>query len=580
MVWMIGLGGCLPWEPVEVVAPEPPPNRMTTSEPPGTTSVPPTCGDGVVQEGEGCDEGAANADDGPCTSLCQPAQCGDGLIWAGVEGCDEGANNADDGGCTTTCEVATCGDTLVWKGVEECDDGNLDGGDGCSPACLEPRVFDLVDAHTKWVGETIGAGAGYAVDFTGDMNGDGLDDVVVSAPFGSGAGIVYIVVDPPAATVSLSDAHARIMGVAPIDRAGAGVAGAGDVDGDGAADLLVGAPQRSDGAYLLRGPISGTRSLLLARTYFEPSAEAAYTTASLYGRADVNGDGRADVLLGGIEVDPKGDRLDTAYLAVQPPPGTLSLPKATATFAGDTRFGQASQLGRKRVSAGDVDGDGLPDVVIGAPNDDEAGVGAGAAHLVWTPVLGAVSLDDADAKLLGEGPNDAAGTSVSAAGDINGDGYHDLVVGAPAHGQAAPFAGSAYVVYGPVEGTRSLTAADAELVGEGASDSAGGSVASGGDVNGDGRDDVFVSAHGHDGTGPQQGAGYLVHGAVYGVVPLALADIKLARAGTTADLVGWTVASDGDVDGDGLDDLLLGAHGDDEGGDGAGAAYLVLARDL
>jgi cysteine-rich repeat protein len=125
----------------------------TTDEPPttgmsatgtGTTDVAtttgdippmPFCGDGVLDPGEGCDDGAANADDAECTTQCQTASCGDGLVLAGVEGCDDGAANADDGACTLGCAVATCGDMLVQAGVEDCDDGNADDTDACLGTC-------------------------------------------------------------------------------------------------------------------------------------------------------------------------------------------------------------------------------------------------------------------------------------------------------------------------------------------------------------------------------------------------------------------------------------------------------------
>lgn len=104
----------------------------------------PFCGDGVVDDGEGCDDGPGNADDAACTTACAVAACGDGLIRAGVEGCDDGPGNADDAACTTACAVAACGDGLLHAGVEPCDDGNLLDGDGCSAACALESCGDGV----------------------------------------------------------------------------------------------------------------------------------------------------------------------------------------------------------------------------------------------------------------------------------------------------------------------------------------------------------------------------------------------------------------------------------------------------
>ena len=137
-----------------------------------TTAPAPVCGDGVVDEGEGCDEGAANADDAACTLACAPAACGDGLTQAGVEGCDDGnldagdgcsatctlescgdgvvsgdeacddGNQADDDDCLNLCVAASCGDAVVWTGKEECDDGNPDDTDACLATCAAASCGD------------------------------------------------------------------------------------------------------------------------------------------------------------------------------------------------------------------------------------------------------------------------------------------------------------------------------------------------------------------------------------------------------------------------------------------------------
>jgi cysteine-rich repeat protein len=101
----------------------------------------PDCGDGVVQAGEACDLGPANANDGPCTSNCHIASCGDGFVYEGVEECDDG-NPANTDDCVQGCKVATCGDGFVQEGVEVCDDANLDDTDGCNVMCLPGSCGD------------------------------------------------------------------------------------------------------------------------------------------------------------------------------------------------------------------------------------------------------------------------------------------------------------------------------------------------------------------------------------------------------------------------------------------------------
>jgi hypothetical protein len=160
---------------------------------------------------------------------------------------------------------------------------------------------------------------------------------------------------------------------------------------------------------------------------------------------------------------------------------------------------------------GDVDGDGHDDVLVGAPNNDEGGKDAGAAYLVLGPVTGTRDLSLADAKLLGERNNDQAGASVSGAGDVDADGHDDLLVGAHANSEGGVLAGAAYVVLGPVTGTLDLYYADAKLVGERREDYAGVSVSGAGDVDDDGHDDLLVGALSR--AGASGGAAYLVYGA-------------------------------------------------------------------
>jgi cysteine-rich repeat protein len=101
------------------------------------------CGDGFVWTGqEECDAGTANSNSGACTTSCKQARCGDGFIWAGHEGCDDGAANSNTGACTTACKPAQCGDGFTWTGHEECDDGNTSNTDACINACKAARCGD------------------------------------------------------------------------------------------------------------------------------------------------------------------------------------------------------------------------------------------------------------------------------------------------------------------------------------------------------------------------------------------------------------------------------------------------------
>jgi len=107
--------------------------ETATSDVP-TTQAGPSCGDGVIDDGEGCDDGADNGGAAACTPACQPASCGDGFVRAGVEACDDGnLSDADD--CTASCTAPSCGDGVVSNG-EACDDADLDNSDGCLVGCV------------------------------------------------------------------------------------------------------------------------------------------------------------------------------------------------------------------------------------------------------------------------------------------------------------------------------------------------------------------------------------------------------------------------------------------------------------
>jgi hypothetical protein len=218
------------------------------------------------------------------------------------------------------------------------------------------------------------------------------------------------------------------------------------------------------------------------------------------------------------------------------------------------------------VAAGDFNNDGNDDLVIGALGEGSSG----AVYLVYGPVSGTSSLAAADSKLTGEAAGDQAGERV-AAGDLNGDGSDDLIIGVPDESSAASLAGAVYVVLAPVP-TGSLSTADAKLTGGAAGDLAGNSVAAG-DLDGDGTDDLLIGATDERTAGSQAGAAYVAYGPVSGTSSLAAADAKLIGE-AAGDIAAGSLAA-GDVNGDGVSDLIVGARLQDGGGTNAGAAYVV-----
>ena len=462
--------------------------------------------------------------------------------------------------------VAELGSTITWVVT-----GRTSAGVATRLVTTNLLKHELSTADARLVGEQPSDYAGGSVSGAGDVDGDGRDDLLIGSWQGA-ANAAYLVLGPVTGTLDLSGADAKLVGEAADDGAGAGVSRAGDVDGDGRDDVLVGAWLNDDGgdragaAYLVLGPVSGTLDLAVAdaKLVGEEAYDGAGYERRISGARDVDGNGHDDLLIGAAN-DEGGANAGAAYLVLGPVTGTRDLSLADAKLLGDSSD-RASTVS----DAGDVDGDGLDDLLVGAYTN--GGVGAGAAYLVLGPITGTINLSLADAKLVGEEPDDASGYDVSDAGDVDSDGHDDLLVGAFRNSEGAHYAGAAYLVLGPVTGSRDLSLADAKLVGEGRGDSAG-PVSAAGDVNADGHDDVLVGAPNQGNR--NEGAAYLVLGPVTGTVDLSQADAKLVGA-AGQDHAGY-VSGAGDVDADGRADLLVGAPWT---GDYVGTAYLIYGGGL
>ncbi len=226
---------------------------------------------------------------------------------------------------------------------------------------------------------------------------------------------------------------------------------------------------------------------------------------------------------------------------------------------------------------GDMNGDGNDDVAVGAPYQDRGEFNAGAVYIVHGPVEEEITASAANAAWYGTEEEDWAGWAVTGAGDVNLDGYPDLLVGSPNDNTSGDNAGAAYLVLGPTLGTNLFTNADAILAGQEVADQAGSYVGTAGDVNGDGTADLLIGAPYHDASGADSGAIYVVSGPATGLIQLnsvtAMAKIVGERAGNVA---GFAVEGAGDVNGDGVADLLIGAREAGTSSSKRGRAYLML----
>ncbi|MGB0440481.1 MAG: hypothetical protein ACPGFC_10315, partial [Paracoccaceae bacterium] len=375
----------------------------------------------------------------------------------------------------------------------------------------------------------------------------------------------------------------KITGDKGGDLAGISVSDAGDVNGDGIDDMLVGARRGDDGGsnagegYIVYGGTSLVDVDLTNLTSAQGIVVIGHKSDDILGvsasaAGDVNGDGFDDILLGAPFGDNGGSKAGEAYLIfggdalVDIDLQTLS-PTSFMTIEGD-RAGD--NLGRSVSGAGDVNGDGFDDMIVGADLGNNGGTDAGEAYVIY----GGASLVDIDLTnitaadgytIQGAAGDDEAGNSVSAAGDVNGDGFDDLIVGAPRNDDAGSNAGAAYVIFGgATPGDIDLSAipsgAGITILGRAAGDLAGFSVSGAGDINGDGLDDLIIGANESNADGTESGEAYVLYGKT------DLADIDLAnidasdgffiQGDVAGDNAGHSVSGAGDLNGDGKADLV------------------------
>jgi len=476
-------------------------------------------------------------------------------------------------------------------------------GGNLNSALVFSTDINLSNADASFIGENNGDKSGKAVAGVGDVNGDGYDDLLIAAQnynaSGGNEGKVYLILGDRiglSKDLTLSQADASFIGEYSGDYAGWSIAAAGDVNGDNFDDFLIGSPGNDEGdgddagkIYLIFGKDTGwvnNINLSNADASFIGEHSLDNLGSSLASAGDVNGDSYDDILIGAYFNDEGGVNAGQTYLILGNGTGwanDVNISQSDASFIGENN-GDTS--GISIAGGGDVNNDGFDDILIGASNYNASEEKEGKIYVIFgnnTEWSIDVNLSTANASFIGEQASDKVPSSLSCSGDVNNDGFDDILIGSEFNDEGGVNAGQTYLIFGNNSGWSNnvnLSMVDASFIGEYASDYSGGSLAGTGDINGDGYDDVLVGGPGNDeGEGTDAGQTYLIYGKNDGWTmdgPLESANASFIGE-HDGDTSGFSIDEAGDVNGDGYNDILIGAYLNDEGaGSNAGQTYLIL----
>lgn len=480
----------------------------------------------------------------------------------------------------------TCGNGVV-DGGEQCDDGNLAAGDGCEPNCITDVCWTCSGSPSACAPKADGVSCG-------DANRCTVTDKCrsgVCTPARYGCTVV--------SEQKISQLSGNFGGtLANSDFFGTAVAGLGDLDGDGVPDIAVGtigddqAGSASGAVWILFLQSDGT-----VKTQVKITRNIAGFTGSLVAGdhfgdgvaaiGDLDDDGIIDLAVGASQIDDGGTNRGGLFILFLNADGTVRAnQRISSTAGGFTGTLAASDFfGASVAGLDDVDGDGVEDLAVGAPGDDDGGLGAGAAYVLLMNTNGTVKGSRSIvAPIAGIG----LGTSVAGLGDLDGDGTPDMAAGAPLLDDGGTNVGGVLVLFLQPDGSTTASQWISALQGGSvgplfAGDSFGRTVAGLPDIDGNGTAELAVGVPGDDDGGTDRGA---MDQIVLDTDGQALARVKISSlfdglpvdSLRDSDSFGTGIAVVGDLDGKGQFELVVGAPGDDDGGSARGAVY-VLFRD-